>query len=391
MNQNHNTGARPKIPQFQSVHALGAGGAESKMKRSPRFPSFDSQSSLSELSDERSNLLHSCSNSSFNSEHPVQRSFSNYDIESPTTNSPKYERKMNHTTSQSSNLRGFVTTNRVGAAEFPATLPDFVQDHIVMEQWYHGLGGSPKSNSPVSVDFENLPDFTINNLDDNLGRGSRVLDADTFDLNHSHSSRNRTPARNASPIVPLDLPTNRNNDLDYGRREQAPADLPPDITEGQRGAFGYGGADINRDQSTDKIQTLPDFLSDGPIHSSSRLADVTQDTPHFNSPDESAAAVTISRLQGENDLLRRELDDTRQIIINQTCRISELEHLLFEARKNSIANADLHMAATASESDGLLDSGRRDLSSSGSLTNKLKQQVKQLQVNTRSQIITSLV
>lgn len=377
LSQNHNTGARPKIPQFQSVHALAGGGAESKMKRSPRFPSFDSQSSLSELSDERSNLFHSCSNSSFNSEHPVQRSFSNYDIESPT-GSPKYDRKTNHTGSQSANLRGFVATNRVGTAEFSAALPDFVQDHIVMEQWYQGLG-SPKSNSPVSVDFDNLPDFTINSLDD-VGRVRTIDAADAFELNHA---RNRTPARNASPIVPLDLPTNRSNDLDYGRREQAPPDLPPDVTEGQRGAFGYVGADINRDQA-DKMQTLPDFLSDGPIHSSSRLADVTQDTPHFNSPDENPHNVTIARLQAENDRLRNELDDSRQIIINQTCRISELEHLLLESRQNSIANAEQQLNSAARGDEGAYDGGKRDFSGGGGLTNKLKQQVKQLQVRPSS-------
>lgn len=397
LNQNQHTGARPKIPQFQSVHALGTGG-ESKMKRSPRFPSFDSQSSLSELSDERSSMFHSRSNSSFNSDYPVQRSFSNYDIESPTTGSPKYDRKLNNTTQNASpnhphhNYTGRGSseqqrpnTNRhIGASEFSAALPDFVQDHLVMEQWYHGLSNSPKSTSPVSVDFEHLPDFTINNLDAGPDIGtnrSNIAYVDLsndlpLELNVNSNRNNRTPprvARNSSPIIPLDLPR-QNNDI---RREQAPPDLPPDITEGQRGAFGYGGhSDMNRDQSSDKIQTLPDFLSDGPIHSSGRLADVTQDTPHFNSPDENPVNTTIARLQAENDRLRNELDDCRQIIVNQTCRISELEHLLIEERRCLAAARTA--ASSQKDSQASNNSSKVVDDSNSSLISKLKQQVKQM-------------
>ncbi|XP_063709693.1 serine-rich adhesin for platelets [Culicoides brevitarsis] len=385
LNQNQHTGARPKIPQFQSVHALGTGG-ESKMKRSPRFPSFDSQSSLSELSDERSSMFHSRSNSSFNSDYPVQRSFSNYDIESPTTESPKYDRKVNsiqqnaspshphhnYTGRGSSSEANRSTANRhMGTSEFSAALPDFVQDHLVMEQWYHGLSNSPKSHSPVSVDFEHLPDFTINNLADGQNVSSNRSNIAYVDLSNNlpldlnsspnHSNNRSRSARNPSPIIPLDLPR-QNNDV---RREQPPPDLPPDITEGQRGAFGYGShSDMNRDQSTDKIQTLPDFLSDGPIHSSGRLADVTQDTPHFNSPDDPLTA-TISRLQADNDRLRNELDDCRQIIVNQTCRISELEHLLIEEQRARQAESN-SQASSSTES------------SNSSLVAKLKQQIKQM-------------
>lgn len=395
LNQNQHTGARPKIPQFQSVHALGTGGGESKMKRSPRFPSFDSQSSLSELSDERSSMFHSRSNSSFNSDYPVQRSFSNYDIESPTTGSPKYDRKLHNNTTQNPspshphhNYTGRGSSERsntnrhIGTSEFSAALPDFVQDHLVMEQWYHGLSNSPKSNSPVSVDFEHLPDFTINSLESgpDIGTNRNIAYVDLgnnlpLDLN-VNAHRTQTPPRvprNPSPIIPLDLPR-QNNDI---RREQAPPDLPPDITEGQRGAFGYGShSDMNRDQSTDKMQTLPDFLSDGPIHSSGRLADVTQDTPHFNSPDENPVNTTIARLQAENDRLRNELDDCRQIIVNQTCRISELEHLLIEERRSSAASR------TASHNDSQSSSSSPKVvdDSNSSLISKLKQQVKQMSV-----------
>lgn len=232
----------------------------------------------------------------------MQRSFSNYDMSPTNGGSPKYDRGSKGTNSPGGGVRPQPPGNRLGASEFSAALPDFVQDHLVLESWY--LNSSPKSTSPVSVDFENLPDFTINDSTRN-----------------NYDDFNRVPARNPSPLVPLDLP------VPLARREQAPPDLPPDVTEGQRGAFGYGGAE-HRDSANDKMQTLPDFLSDGPIHSSNRLADVTQDTPHFNSPDENPLNAAISRLHGENERLRNELDDSRAVIINQTCRISELEHLL---------------------------------------------------------------
>lgn len=44
-------------------------------------------------------------------------------------------------------------------AEFPsARLPDFVQDHLVVEQCYLGNDGSCSK-----ADIDNMPDFTLNN------------------------------------------------------------------------------------------------------------------------------------------------------------------------------------------------------------------------------------
>lgn len=40
--------------------------------------------------------------------------------------------------------------------EYPSVLPDFVQDHLVIEQCYLNLDGV---NKP---DLDNLPDFTLN-------------------------------------------------------------------------------------------------------------------------------------------------------------------------------------------------------------------------------------
>lgn len=383
------TGAKPKIPQFQSVNTLSS---ESKMKRSPRFPSFDSQSSLSDLADDKfmaANIYHSRSNnSSFSSDYPlggagsgvggggtgsqqyVQRSYSNYDLESPgSVESPRLVGSQNLHNSPNFGGGGgrsrenLAASHRLGASEFSAALPDFVQDHLVMEQWYNQMG-SPKSGSPVSVDFDHLPDFAVNNLEsDASGRGhGSIINDMPFDLtaavagpscssSQSAAHRtNRTPLRNTSPNVPLDLPPqNMDFSFDLPRRRTTPPaaapELPPDLT-GNSGAGNYfrgGGVDNHSPppsgSSADKIHRLPDFLSDGPIHSSGRLADVTQhDTPHFNSPDAEASHSQLQRLQierQENDRLRRELEDNRRIVAEQARRISELERALEVAKSSA--------------------------------------------------------
>uniref|UniRef100_A0A1Q3FWQ3 Endosome-associated-trafficking regulator 1 n=1 Tax=Culex tarsalis TaxID=7177 RepID=A0A1Q3FWQ3_CULTA len=392
-NSTSTTGAKPKIPQFQSVNTLSS---ESKMKRSPRFPSFDSQSSLSDLADDKfmaANIYHSRSNnSSFSSDYPlggagsgvgggsggvgggsqqyVQRSYSNYDMESPgSVESPRLVGSQNLHNSPNFGGGGggggrsrenLAAGHRLGASEFSAALPDFVQDHLVMEQWYNQMG-SPKSGSPVSVDFDHLPDFAVNNLEpDASGRGhGSIINDMPFDLtaavagpscSSSQPRTNRTPLRNTSPNVPLDLPPqNLDFSFDLPRRRTTPPaaapELPPDLT-GNSGAGGYfRGVDNHSPppagSAADKIHRLPDFLSDGPIHSSGRLADVTQhDTPHFNSPDAEAShsQQQQQRLQierQENDRLRRELDDNRRIVAEQARRIAELERALEVAKSSA--------------------------------------------------------
>ncbi|XP_021711621.1 bromodomain-containing protein DDB_G0270170 [Aedes aegypti] len=412
------TGAKPKIPQFQSVNTLSS---ESKMKRSPRFPSFDSQSSLSDLADDKfmSNIYHSRSNNSFNSDYPlggggstsggsqyVQRSYSNYDMESPgSADSPRLAGSQNLHNSPNFGGRSrenLASTHRLGTSEFSAALPDFVQDHLVMEQWYT-LGGSPKSVSPVSVDFDQLPDFTVNNLDAEAGgRGhGPIINDMPFDLtynsapagganpasgaNLNSSNRNRTPLRNTSPNVPLDLPP-QNLDFSFDlprRRVTPPPELPPDLTDnntsGPRSGFYFSDMDRNHSppasgSAADKIHRLPDFLSDGPIHSSGRLADVTHDTPHFNSPDADASHHQ-QRLQierQENDRLRREVEDNRRIIAEQARRIKDLEKTVETAKSNA------SLAQTVEGFEGNLDKSYLRATTAETQVIKLRQKIKRL-------------
>lgn len=80
-------------------------------------------------------------------------------------------------------------------------------------------------------------------------------------------------------------------------------------------------------------QTLPDFLSDGPIiHSSGRLADVAAGLPDLDSPDDDSPTLLASRLQLENDRLRREVNEIRLSLAEQTRRNRDLERTMDQRR-----------------------------------------------------------
>jgi hypothetical protein len=144
-----------------------------------------------------------------------------------------------------------------------------------------------------------------------------------FDL-PSQIRPNQNSRRNYPPI-PLDLPNIQPGEM--MNPPQLNLDLPPDLgMDGQ--IYGpHNEPEITRDQaSIDKIQTLPDFLSDGPIHSTGRLADVA--TVSANDDSQSV----IIRLQQENDRLRRDLEERNSAILEQNRRINELERRLNNAK-----------------------------------------------------------
>ncbi|XP_050080235.1 uncharacterized protein LOC126567915 [Anopheles maculipalpis] len=405
------TGARPKIPQFQSVNTLSS---ESKMKRSPRFPSFDSQSSLSDFADDRfGSIYQSRSNGSFSSDYPpaaggssgtgglqedtangidqlgeqmellrgyVQRSYSNYDLDSPGSSAIGPDRR---NPDQESHNDAPERRGLVGAAEFSAALPDFVQDHLVMEQWYNTLpkgGVGSGGSSAGSAEFDDVLDLTgVANV--SSGAPLSSCNDIPFDLTATSTTSSRGMGRDPNVTgaghrhslgVRLDLPPRCGGganptgpELEFDLPPRSPtsssSELPPDLTEGNAGGVGEPGGSGGVGQGgrtrsyyysvspppgsvssgTDKIHRLPDFLSDGPIHSSGRLADVTHDTPHASETAAAAASDRRQRLQQrqreaqyqnrlgaelmENERLRRELEASRRTVSEQSRRIRELE------------------------------------------------------------------
>lgn len=322
------------------------------MKRSPKFSSFDSQSSLSELADER-NMHGSRSNNSFNMDYqfPSSRSYSNYDIE---PSSPSVIERKPHGGGRSFAQRSQSNVNNSSNS----ILPDFVQDHLLMEYY----SDSPSANmSPLSGE-----DFSLGNCDSNHQNGSKG-GRDHFDLTFNRSPNTRR--RNNQPTMPLDLPS-----LDRSHRSNV-SDLPPDLMDNAASSnvavqreetYGpHNEPEITRDQAAvDKKQTLPDFLSDGLIHSSGRLADVATVTHEEDNQ-------SIIRLQQENDRLRL-------IIIEMESQISHAKNL--ETQYNVTLAESMEQVE-----ENLFASNQRALEAQAQ-TNKFKQQVKQLTVSLSAKV-----
>ena len=183
--------------------------------------------------------------------------------------------------------------HHVGTAEITSVLPDFVQDHLVVEQCY--LNHTENSNtSPISVDLENLPDFTINSITPaceatsggNIGINSQwseskrvhseFLKSDIpFDLTGTTRTQNlQRNVRNGSESVPLDLPNSdrcaaENTGISAIRGGGLPFDLPL-VTDSNDGTASASLSGVRSGVQTGEVgvaKSLPDFLSDGPIHS----------------------------------------------------------------------------------------------------------------------------
>lgn len=304
----HTFVARPKttVPQYHS--------SSSSMKRSPRFSSFDSQSSLSELAEER-NMHSSRSNNCFNQDYqfPSSRSYSNYHIEpncssSLSLSSSNNERKVNH-------QNPIRRPQNNGNNNANSVLPDFVQDHLLMESYYDQ---SHESLSPLATDdYSNCNNINNQNL---LGSSRNGLADCSLDLTFNRSPNSR---RKGNHTIPLDLPSSSQR----SHRSNS-SDLPPcDLMEGASGDVAvqreetYGPdnePEITREQAAiDKMQTLPDFL---PIYSG-RLADVA------NINEDNSNQPLILRLQQENERLRQDLEESRQIIVDLEQQISHAKNM----------------------------------------------------------------
>lgn len=190
--------------------------------------------------------------------------------------------------------------HHIGNPEMTSLLPDFVQDHLVVEQCY--LNHTDSSNTPpVSVDLENLPDFTINNTtpacettdgdyirintqwSESKRAHSDVLTSDIpFDLTGTTRTQNlQRNFRNGLESVPLDLPSSdrgptANTGISAIHDGGLPFDLPR-VTDSVDGAASSSLCGVRSGIQIGEVgvvKSLPDFLSDGPIYSG-RHSDVT--------------------------------------------------------------------------------------------------------------------
>lgn len=289
---------------------------------------------------------------------PSSRSYSNYDIEptSGVADRKPYDGVRNFAQRSQSNVNNSSNT----------MLPDFVQDHLLME--YYSDSPSNSNMSPMSGD-----DFSLGNCDLGNQNGTKS-GRHPFDLtfNRSPNSRRRT-----NQSIPLDLPhMNRSH-------RSGSSDLPPDLMDNAASSdvavqreetYGpHNEPEITRDQAAiDKMQTLPDFLSDGPIHSSGRLADVAT-----ISHDENNQSI-MCRLQQENDRLRMDLEESRRIIIDMENQISHAKNL--ETQYNVTLAESMEQVE-----ENLFASNQRAVEAQAQAS-KFKQQVKQLTVRLEMKI-----
>ncbi|PNF29466.1 hypothetical protein B7P43_G04540 [Cryptotermes secundus] len=248
-----------------------------------------------------------------------------------------------------------------GTPELTSALPDFVQDHLVVEQCY--LNHSESSNtSQIAVDIPvDLAGTAGNqNLPKNVGNGSGPVPLDL-------------PSSDRSPTESIGKLTTHGGGL--------PFDLPL-VSDAKDGAVSASSSGVRSGMQIGEVgvsKSLPDFLSDGPIHSG-----------HHNDVDQpiddslgAGTSDTISgsqspdshRLQLENETLRRKLEVLRRQRANQARRIQYLERDIFTIRaKEHKETAKLEKAIELVE-DNLKRTTRRAVNAEHSVS-KLKQELK---------------
>jgi hypothetical protein len=218
--------------------------------------------------------------------------------------------------------------------------------------------------SPLSSDNFNLEGCDGHNRENGL-KNSRNLSSDLpFELSYNRSPNTR---RRGNQGIPLDLPSERHR----------PSDLPPcdlmdgagagDVAVQREETYGpHNEPEITRDQAAiDKMQTLPDFLSDGPIYSG-RIADVA------NIVEEDNQSI-IQRLQQENERLRQDIDESRRVIL-------DLEQQINHA-KNMETQYNVTLAESMEQVEENLFASNQKAAEAEAQASKYKQQVKQLSVS----------
>ncbi|CAH1989595.1 unnamed protein product [Acanthoscelides obtectus] len=227
--------------------------------------------------------------------------------------------------------------------EFSSALPDFVQDHLVIEQCY--LGNNPTNNYDLDVD--NLPDFTP---DRSSSRKCNSVDADNLpDFTPSRETRNSNGSRNANGSnsndqVPLDLPIRPPDSF--------PLDLPLTGSSSSRNSTSEVG----------NSKSLPDFLTDSAVCTQKGEA---MTAPH--SP------------EGEVERLRHELEIVRRHLTEKNRLCESLSRELEIARNKEHEYTQNLSKALEQVENSLEKSNRRAASAEGTVT-KLKQEIKTLTV-----------
>ncbi|KAJ8975711.1 hypothetical protein NQ317_018985 [Molorchus minor] len=210
--------------------------------------------------------------------------------------------------------------------ELSSALPDFVQDHLVIEQCY--LGNNSSNNYNLNV--ANLPDFAHSG--DNRSKYKDGCSA--------HEGGN-----NVGMPIPLDLPIRPQGSF--------PLDLPiGNIAGGSRNSTSSG--------EVGNSKSLPDFLTDSAVCSQKGDNVSASHSPESES----------ERLRHELELTKRQLGEQTQLC---ECLSRELEI----ARNKEHEYTQNLAKALGQVEDSLQKSNRRAVSAENTVL-KLKQEVKAL-------------
>ncbi|XP_018317943.1 uncharacterized protein l(3)04053 [Mycetomoellerius zeteki] len=263
----------------------------------------------------------------------------------------------------------------------PTELPDFVQDHLIIEQCYLNC----ENSQPILPDVDNLPDFALNSMEQRQSRlrnetkknnSDDILceDLRSFDLTDTlHKGLPNRDHFASSKRHHLDLPMfeDRLNEtapiVPRPEHRGFPFDLPvpfpdsnPSINTTARGDLPSGGeANVHK--------SLPDFLSDGPIHNRSSDSE----------PTASMAESTEKRLLFENERLRQQLEASRRQLSEKIERIRSLEAELL-SKKEVEHEETVHLEKAMEQvEDNLKRSTKRAVNAESTVTS-LKKEIKVL-------------
>ncbi|XP_078052730.1 lethal (3) 04053 [Augochlora pura] len=261
----------------------------------------------------------------------------------------------------------------------PTELPDFVQDHLVLEQCYLNHESTQQNTS----DVDNLPDFALNSVEQRQNRrrneseeSEPILYDYPFDLTRiakTLPSSNQSPP-NASCSAHLNLPIFDRSSIGNTERPESsgfPLDLPilgaePDSSP------NIAARDCSVPSEGSVPKSLPDFLNDGPIHNKTT---VSTDSGSISNNIDS----TERRLLLENERLRHELEQARKEINEKSKRIQILKAELTSRRDVEQEEAAHLEKAMEQVEDNLKRSTRRAVNAESTITS-LKREIKVLRL-----------
>ncbi|XP_034239627.1 endosome-associated-trafficking regulator 1 [Thrips palmi] len=211
--------------------------------------------------------------------------------------------------------RSAPTRNFATNPDLASALPDFVQDHLVVEQCFLRDAAS----SALSVDLDNLPDFAVTQDSASNTSGNSRSRQTSY---NNYSRRRERNQHNGMEGIPLDLPSVSSPPSVVemaGAAGGLPFDLP--LVRDANGVNATGSSSPSGSPNQPSVsKSLPDFLSDGPIRGGHLPpADVTAEASGV-----SQNHVAEDMYQTENERLRAEVD----VLRGQNTELSRRVHSL---------------------------------------------------------------